>query len=157
IGISSRFATNRQRSHHMSVKSSASRYARALFDVVQQEGDVAAVDRDLTAVVSAVREHMDALMPALSPSVPDAVRGSVAEALVDKLGSNGHVRKLVGVLAASGRFELLPHVAAAYNERLLAHQNVVRAEVTSASPLTPENISALEASLGRATGKKVEL
>jgi F-type H+-transporting ATPase subunit delta len=61
------------------------------------------------------------------------------------------------VLAEGGRLELVPLVAEAYRERLFAHQNIVRAQVTSAGPLTPENTKALEASLGRATGKKVEL
>jgi F-type H+-transporting ATPase subunit delta len=141
----------------MSLRSSANRYARALFDVTLQEGDVSQVDRDLSAFVDVVRDHSEALQPALSHGVPDAVRRSVFEALVDKLGLNGQVRKLVGVLAEGGRFELLPLVAEAYRERLLGHQNVVRAQVTSAAPLTPENTKALEGSLGQATGKKVEL
>ncbi len=51
----------------------------------------------------------------------------------------------------------LPDLAAAYRERLLAHQNIVRAEVTSAAPLSPEKTKALEDSLSKVTGKKVEL
>ena len=141
----------------MSLKSSANRYARALFDVAQQEGDVAAVGRELSAVSEVFREHAEALQPALRHGVPDAIKRSIVEAIVDQVGSNATVRKLVGVLAEGGRFELLPYVADAYRERLLAHQNIVRAEVTSAAPLTPENTKALEANLGGASGKKVEL
>ena len=51
----------------------------------------------------------------------------------------------------------MPELAEAYRERLLAHQNVVRAEVTSAAPLSPEKTKALEESLSKVTGKKVEL
>ncbi len=141
----------------MSLKSSANRYARALFDVAQQETDVAAVGHDLEAVAEVFREHAAALVPALRHGVPDTIRRSIVEAIVDKVGTSPQVRKLVGVLAEGGRFELLPYVAEAYRERLLAHQNIVRADVTSAAQLTPENIKVLEASLGGATGKKVEL
>ena len=51
----------------------------------------------------------------------------------------------------------MPDLAAAFRERLLAHQNIVRAEVTSAAPLSPEKTKALEDSLSKVTGKKVEL
>ena len=141
----------------MSLKSSANRYARALFDVAQHEADVAAVGRDLATISEVFREHAEALQPALRHGVPDAIRRSIVEAIADKVGSNGQVRKLVGVLAEGGRFELLPYVAEAYQERLFAHQNIVRAEVTSAAQLTPENTTALEISLSGATGKKIEL
>jgi F-type H+-transporting ATPase subunit delta len=61
------------------------------------------------------------------------------------------------MLGEGGRFDLVPLVAEAYRERLFTHQNIVRAQVASAGPLTPEYTEALESSLGRATGKKVEL
>jgi F-type H+-transporting ATPase subunit delta len=51
----------------------------------------------------------------------------------------------------------MPDLATAFGERLLSHQNIVRAEVTSASPLSPEKTKALEESLSQVTGKKVEL
>lgn len=141
----------------MSLKTSANRYARALFDVALQEGDVAQIDRDLSAIVEVVREHGEALQPMLQRRVPDTARRAVAEALADHLSLTTHARKMLGVLAEGGRFDLLPLVAEAYRERLLAHQNIVRAKVTSAAPLTPESAKALEASLGTATGKNVEL
>ena len=51
----------------------------------------------------------------------------------------------------------MPDLAAAYRERLLNHQNIVRAEVTSAAPLSPEKTKALEDSLSKVTGKKIDL
>ncbi len=141
----------------MSPKSSANRYARALFDVNVREGDLPQVERDLSVVADVFREHAGALQPALSHGVPDSARRAVVEAIADKLGTSTPVRKLLGVLAEGGRFELLPLVAEAFRERLFAHQNIVRARVTSAGPLAPEHTQALEGSLGRATGKKVEL
>ena len=51
-------------------------------------------------------------------------------------------RKLLGLLADRRRLELLPEIAAVYTERLLEHQNVVQAEVTTAVPLVAEATSA---------------
>ena len=67
------------------------------------------------------------------------------------------VTKLLVLLAESRKLNYLPDLAEAYRERLLAHQNIVRAEVTSAAPLSPEKSKALEESLSNVTGKKVEL
>jgi F-type H+-transporting ATPase subunit delta len=67
------------------------------------------------------------------------------------------VTKLLVLLAQTRKLNLLPDLELAYRERLLAHQNIVRAEVKSAAPLSPEKTKALEESLARVTGKKVEL
>jgi F-type H+-transporting ATPase subunit delta len=89
--------------------------------------------------------------------VPDAVRRSVIETIAEKMGVTTPVRKLLALLAEGHRLELLPELAQAYHERLLAHQNIVRAEVASAAPLSDENTQALDTSLARVTGKKVHL
>ena len=67
------------------------------------------------------------------------------------------VTRLLVLLAQDRKLSYLPDLAAAFRERLLAHQNIVRAEVTSAAPLSPEKTKALEDSLSKVTGKKVEL
>ena len=67
------------------------------------------------------------------------------------------VTRMLVLLAKSGKLNLVPELAAAYGERLLSHQNVVRAAVTSAAPLSTEKTKALEESLAQVTGKKVEL
>jgi F-type H+-transporting ATPase subunit delta len=61
------------------------------------------------------------------------------------------------MLAERGRLDLVPLLADVYRERLLAHGNIVRATVTSATPLGPDKINGLAASLGGLTGKKVQI
>ena len=79
------------------------------------------------------------------------------EAVAKAMTLSAPVTKTLVLLAKSGKLDLFPDLAAAYRERLLAHQNIVRAEVTSAAPLSPEKTKALEDSLSKVTGKKVEL
>ena len=50
-----------------------------------------------------------------------------------------------------------PDLLDAYRERLLDYQQVVRAQVTTASPLAPDRAQAIERSLARVTGRTVTL
>jgi F-type H+-transporting ATPase subunit delta len=115
------------------------------------------VARDLSALTEAFRSH-DGLRRVLSgASVPAAARVGIVRALADRLDVSGPVAKLVVLLADRGRLELLDDIASVYAERLLAHKNIVPAQVVSAVPLTPEKIAAFEASLAKVTGRTVQL
>ena len=52
---------------------------------------------------------------------------------------------------------LLPELAEAYRSRLMDHQQIVRATVTTAVALPPDRVSALEQGLATATGRQVQL
>lgn len=141
----------------MSLRTSANRYARALFDVALQESDVARVDRDLTAVMEVVNQCGDELAAVSRHEVPAAVRCGVIDTIAARLDVSAPVQKLLLLLADGRRLDLLPELAAAYHARLLDQQNVVRAEVTSAAPLTPERTASLSAALAKVTGKQVDV
>lgn len=142
----------------MSLKTSANRYAKALFDVaLEEKADLAQVDRDLQAVVEMMTSSPDLAQASGRGAVTDAQRQSLMEAVSKAMSLTKPVTKLLVMLATSGKLDLIPEMAASFRERLLAHQNVVRAEVTSAAPLSPEKTKALEESLSKVTGKKVEL
>ena len=142
----------------MSLRTSANRYAKALFDVaLQEQTDLAQVDRDLAAVVEMMSGSPDLALAAGRGSVSDAQRKAMMEAIARAMSLTPVVGKMLVLLANSGKLNLVPDLAAAFRERLLAHQNIVRADVTSAAPLSPEQTAALEQSLSNATGKKVEL
>jgi F-type H+-transporting ATPase subunit delta len=141
----------------MSLRTSANRYAKALFDVaLEEKADVTQVDRDLDAVVAMMQASPE-LAAASNRGLSDVARKSLIEAVAKQMALTTPVTKLMVLLAQDRKLNYLPDLAAAFRERLLAHQNVVRAEVTSAAPLSPEKTKALEDSLSKVTGKKVEL
>jgi F-type H+-transporting ATPase subunit delta len=141
----------------MSLRTSATRYAKALLDVAIKESDPSAIERDLARVVDAMNAHSELRRVLTSPGTPQAARVSVVKALSARAAIQSPVAKLLGMLAERGRLELLPELLNVYRERLLAHKNIIRASVTSAAPLAPEKVRALEASLGQLTGKTVQL
>jgi len=142
----------------MSLRTSANRYAKALFDVAfEEKADLAKVDQDLQAVVAMMNESPALARAAGHSANTEAARQSLMEAVAKAMTLSAPVTKMLVLLAKSGKLDLIPDLAATFRERLLAHQNIVRAEVTSAAPLSPEKTKALEEGLSRVTGKKVEL
>ena len=142
----------------MSLRTSANRYAKALFDVaISENTELGKIGRDLSDVNAVLNENGELRAAVARAGVPDAARVAVIEQIADRLGVAPQVKKLLVVLTQGRKLELMNDLAEAYNERLLAHQNIVRAEVTSAAPLSPEKTQALAESLSKVTGKKVEL
>jgi F-type H+-transporting ATPase subunit delta len=142
----------------MSLRTSANRYAKALFDVaLEEKADLAQVDRDLQAVAAMQKSSPDLALNLKRGSVTDAQRQSLMEAISKSMALSAPVTKMLVLLAKTGKMNLVPELAAAYRERLLSHQNIVRADVTSAAPLSPEKTKALEDSLSKVTGKNVEI
>lgn len=93
----------------------------------------------------------------LNPAVPASrKRGAVAE-VIARIDVTTLVSKLLVLLAERDRLMLLPDLLDAYRERLMDRQNVVRAEVTTASPLPAEREQQIKQSLARVTGRTVNL
>jgi F-type H+-transporting ATPase subunit delta len=141
----------------MSRRTSATRYARALLDVAIQESDPAKIEQDLSSFVTMVDSNAELKSALLSPRVPANRRRSVVTTLLEKSGAELPLVKLLGMLADRGRLDLLHDLLDVYRERRLAHENIVKGTVTSAAPIAPEDVAALERSLSGATGKQVQL
>jgi F-type H+-transporting ATPase subunit delta len=142
----------------MSLRTSANRYAKALFDVaVTENAELPKIARDLSEVAEMLKGSPDLMLNLSRGSVTDSQRQALMEAIAQSMSLSGTVTKMLVLLAKSRKMNLVPELSAAFQERLLSHQNVVRAEVTSAAPLSPEKTSALADSLSKVTGKKVEL
>jgi F-type H+-transporting ATPase subunit delta len=139
--------------HH----AAALRYARALFDVGLKEADPAEVGRALDEFAALVAGHVGLQRALANPAVPSPQKRAVVAAVLEKVAVPTMVGKLLLLLAERDRLALLPELAAAYQERLLDHQQVVRAEVTSAVLLPEDRLRELKASLAAVTGRDVRL
>jgi len=138
----------------------ASRYARALFDVVLTEGPDAAAERAQGELQQfATLFSQEALAQVFgNPAIPGSKKKALASALIDRAGQvTRPLAKLIVILAEKDRLTLLPGIARAYGERVMDHLKVVRGEVTTAIPLTPETLRVLEQGLAKATGRTVVL
>jgi F-type H+-transporting ATPase subunit delta len=142
----------------VTARTAAARYAKALFDVALAEGVVEQVEQPLQTFADAVRSHETLAHVFANPAIPPAQKRAIMQALIDRAGNvPAPLAKLVLLLAERDRLVLLPDLADAFRERLMDHQKIARGSVTSAMPLDPEALRALETGLGRATGRRVVL
>ena len=142
----------------MSLRTSATRYAKALFDVaITENAELGRIEKDLSEVTALITENTELARALQASGVTDDKRKALMAAIADRLGTIAPVQKLLVMLTVRRRLNLLPDLSAVFRERLLAHQNIVRADVTSAAALSPEKTRALAEHLARVTGKKVEL
>lgn len=142
----------------MTSRAAAIRYARALFDVARKEADIDQAGRDLAAFAQLVAGHEQLPRVLSNPAIPAARKRAVVEQLLARAGSvSPVVAKLLTLLADRDRLALLPEMTAAYQDRLMTHANVVRAEVVTAIGLPGDRVTALQQGLAAATGRQVQL
>jgi F-type H+-transporting ATPase subunit delta len=141
----------------MSTRGSASRYARALLDVAIKESLAERAEQDLAAFSALLTDHPDAQAALTHPAVPAMRKRALTHELTTRLSLSTPVAKLLAMLADRDRLSLVPELLEVYRERLLEHQQVVRAEITTAEPLAADREAELESRLARATGRRVTL
>jgi F-type H+-transporting ATPase subunit delta len=141
----------------MSTRASATRYARALFDVALKEADPVAAERDLAAFVEVVQTHSELQRTLANPVVSASVKRAIIEQITTRIRPSPPVGKTLSLLASRGRLELVPELLSVYRERLREHQKVVEAEVTTATPLGSEEVARIQERLARLTGRAVTM
>jgi F-type H+-transporting ATPase subunit delta len=142
----------------MTNRTAANRYARALVDVGVKEGaDLQQIERDLAGFVELFTLHPTLEKVMLNPAVPASRKGAAVAALTSRVGTSPMVTKMLVLLGERDRLVLLPDLLDAYRERLLDHQRIVRASVTTATALATDRAQAIEQQLARVTGRTVTL
>ena len=140
----------------MTNRTAATRYARALLDVgITEKQDLEIIERQLAGFVDLVNQNPLLEKVLLNPAVPAPRKRAAVAALIAEARLSPALAKLLVLLAERDRLVLLPDMLAEYRERLLDHRNVVRADVTTATPLTADRAQAIERSLAAVTGRTV--
>ncbi len=142
----------------MTNRTAATRYARALLDVaLKEQADLSTVDAQLSALATLFAANEGLRKALLNPAVPVPRKRAAVEEIVAKSGVLPIVGRTLVLLAERDRLVLVPDVAESFGQRLMDIRNVVRAEVTTAEPLPPERIKAIQDSLATATGRTVDI
>jgi F-type H+-transporting ATPase subunit delta len=132
-------------------------YATALYDLALEQGQVDAVEGDLAALSGIISESADFTRFLRSPVIPGDDKAVAMDAILAKAGVTVTVANFIRVVAHNGRLFILPAVIAAFRELAAKARGEVAAEVTSASPLSREQVTSLAATLKQKIGKTVTL
>lgn len=135
----------------------AGRYASALFDLARESNAIDGVQKSLSVLKTALADSADLSALVSSPVVgrSDAAKAIAAVAKALKLDSL--TAKFLGVLADNRRLADLSGMIDAYNAIVAAHRGEVTAKVTSAHPLSAEQLKALAANLKTRVGSDVQI
>ena len=128
-------------------------YAKALFELARERGQVDAIARDLDALVEAAGVGELARFFEL-PWVSAAATREAAREVATRLEVSPLARDFFVLVAGQGRADHLGAIVAAYRELSDESQGVVRARVRTAVALGDQERAELSARLGRALGGK---
>lgn len=131
-------------------------YARGMFEVARGEGALDRVEGELLSLARALESSPELRSTLTDPQLPAEKKSAI---ITDLIGARAHQLTvgLVELLVGQNHVSDLPAVAMGLAEAAAASRDKAVAEVRSAVPLDEETVQRLSRSLGRATGKDVEV
>jgi F-type H+-transporting ATPase subunit delta len=131
-------------------------YARALFNVVQAEGELDRVEDELFRFGKVLDTNHELKQALSDQSIDRAQREKILNELLEEKVSP-HTLGLLTFIVGQGRARQLPQILEQVSGLAAEARDSVIAEVRTAVPLQQEQRDALAAALSKATGKKVEV
>jgi F-type H+-transporting ATPase subunit delta len=135
----------------------AGRYAKAIFDIGSSQGGLDKLGADLRSLAAAMKESTELAQTLASPAIKRSDRRKVIDALLQRLGVVSTTRNAVYLLLEGERLSALPMISRELDRMIEAKAGRVSAEVTSAKPLDPSQLSQITAALEKLSGKKVSV
>jgi len=132
-------------------------YAAALFDLAKSENQLAQVETGLSDISRLIGESEDFSRYLRSPVIPGDIKASALDALLGKAKVNPVVGNFLRIVARNGRLFALDQIIVAFRELAAADRGETTADVTSAAPLSADQVKALAESLKGKLGKSVTL
>jgi len=133
------------------------RYARALFSLALDEGGHERTGEELQAVADAIRASSEARTLVENPGYTAAQRHALVDILVQKLSLSPLVASFLRLLVDRHRLGELSAIARSYGEMVDEKVGRVRATVTSAKPLSDEELRQVREALSAATRRTIVL
>lgn len=135
----------------------AGRYATALFELARDEKKLEAVSASLATLKSALAESEDFQRLTTSPLISREEAANAAAASAAALRLDPLTANFLGVLARNRRLSQLGAVIRAFSLLAAGHRGETTAEVTSAHPLSDDQVEALKTKLKAKTGRDVSI
>ena len=133
------------------------RYALALFDLARDSKSIDTVEASLAKVRDALAQSDDFRALTTSPLVARGAAVKAVLATAEALGVDATTRNFLGVLAENRRLGQLPAIIRAFRTLAARHRGEATAEVTSAHPLTDEQVGELRQQLRTRMGRDVSV
>ena len=133
------------------------RYALALFELAAEAKAIDQVEASLASVRAALDASDDFRALTTSPVVQRGAATKAVLATADSLDVDATTKSFLGVLAENRRLGQLPAIIRAFRRLAAHHRGETTAEVTSAHPLTGDQVVDLKQQLRTRLGREVSV
>ncbi len=138
----------------MAISAPAKRYAKALFDLAIEDGDLYEIWKDLDSLDKLLDQSNDLVKVLASPSL-DSDRNALLIALF-KDQTTKLTFEFVQFLEEKSRINILQECCRAFDDLYYDHQGIVKVKIISAVPLDSSQLDATERALKAKLGKEIE-
>lgn len=135
--------------------SAGRRYAKALFSIGEENGNLIGLLRDVQRMADIWSESDELRSTMTNPLIDIKGKRKIWNEIISQLGISIIGKNFFGLLFDKSRFADLPGIARELGVLTDKKDNRLRAEITSATPLSESRVGQLKAALQRRTGKVV--
>jgi F-type H+-transporting ATPase subunit delta len=135
----------------------ADRYARAIFELGVETGQLASITEQVRNFADVYAGNAELRSVLENPSVEHPKRDAVLADIAGRLGMSGNALNLIKLLASRKKLRAVPDIARRLASFSDEKAGVVRASVTSAGPMPDSFYQKLTAELEAATSRKIVL
>ncbi|XAY79880.1 F0F1 ATP synthase subunit delta [Sagittula stellata E-37] len=135
----------------------AERYATAVFEIVKENNNLPALEKNLNDLTAALDDSADLRELLVNPVYTREEQGNAISAVADAMDMIPAVKNVLGLMAQKRRLFVVPAMVKRLREMIAEHNGEVTAEVTSAMALTDEQSASLAATLKEKVGKDVKI
>jgi len=139
------------------VEGVAGRYASALFELANESSKLSDVEKDLVTFQGLLDESSDLVRLVRSPVIAADDQARAIAVIVDKAGIGGLAANFLKLVSSNRRLFVIQDIIKAYRTLAAKARGEIAAEVTSAVPLSDEQVAALKETLKASMGKDVAL
>lgn len=123
------------------------RYASALYTSAAKAGKLEAVQEELVEVYNLTGDSPEFEQFLYDPSIPKNKKVPALNAILDKMEVSDVTRHFLEVLARNNRLKHLLNISDLYDDLVAASKGDVRAKITTALELEPEELEDIKAGL----------
>ncbi len=141
----------------MAAEAAARRYARALFQLAQEEGRIDAVRANLADFDDLLKEHAELRGVLLQPLHPAAERRAVLDKVAEQVDADVLLRHFYAFLIDQRRLVDLDAIRSEYERLADEKAGITKASIRTASLLTDDQVARLRRALAARTGGEIDL
>jgi F-type H+-transporting ATPase subunit delta len=135
----------------------ARRYAKALFDLAQQDKQLAPIREQLEQIDQSIRAHAELRDLCQNPRYHQEEKKRILGSLADRIGSPPILKRFLELLVQKNRLPQLPEITKVFGILVDEAQGVEHVRVRAARPLSKDQQSQLKRQLETLTRRNVDL